>query len=287
MLEVLFNPRHENKKPWKMVLIGILYGTLSMFLVKIFFSQDVVLSKYSGILVVTFCVLFSLPFMYYLIKDEEKEEEDLEIGGLVGVWKVHQDAIYAFLWLFLGFLLAFSATNAFLKDSSLLNAQVEVYCMINSPGNIEDCASKYSFENLNLAGAATKPMRFLSILENNVSVMIFTLVFSFFFGAGAIFILAWNATVIASAIGIFSGYKLSSIPLGLFRYMIHGFPEIAAYFITALAGGMLGIGIIRNGLAGKKLIKILENVIILLFLSIVILILAAVVEVYLTPFLFG
>jgi uncharacterized membrane protein SpoIIM required for sporulation len=287
MLEVLFNPRHENKKPWKMVLIGILYGTLSMFLVKIFFSQDVVLSKYSGILVVTFCVLFSLPFMYYLIKDEEKEEEDLEIGGLVGVWKVHQDAIYAFLWLFLGFLLAFSATNAFLKDSSLLNAQVEVYCMINSPGNIEDCASKYSFENLNLAGAATKPMRFLSILENNVSVMIFTLVFSFFFGAGAIFILAWNATVIASAIGIFSGYKLSSIPLGLFRYMIHGFPEIAAYFITALAGGMLGICIIRNGLAGKKLIKVLENVIILLFLSIVILILAAVVEVYLTPFLFG
>jgi len=287
MLEILFNPRHENKKPWKMVLIGILYGLLSIVLVKVFFSSDAVLSKYSGILVVTFCVLFSLPFMYYLIKDEEQEEEEKEVGGLLGVWRIHSDAIYAFLWLFLGFLIAFSAANAVLQDSRLLNAQVEVFCMINSPGNIEDCAAKYSFENLNLAGAATKPLRFVSILENNVSVMIFTLVFSFFFGAGAIFILAWNATVIASAIGIFSGYKLSSIPMGLLRYMIHGFPEIAAYFITALAGGIFGVGIIRNGIANRKFLRIVENVVILLFIAILILIFAVIIEVYLTPILFG
>jgi uncharacterized membrane protein SpoIIM required for sporulation len=284
MLETLINPKSENQKPWKMVLIGILYGSLSLILVKIFFAGDAVLSKYSGILVVTFCVMFSLPFMYYMIKREAEEDETIE--GFFGVWNAHSDAIYAFLWLFLGFLIAFSAWNIILQDSQLLNAQVEVYCMINSPGNIDDCAAKYSFENLNLAGAATKPMRFISILENNIYVMIFTLLFSFIFGAGAIFILAWNATVIASAIGIFSSYKLSAIPMGLLRYMIHGFPEIAAYFITALAGGIFGVSAIRNGLFNKKFLKVVENVVILLFISIIILVLAALVEVYLTPIIF-
>ncbi len=285
MLEVLINPKYKNKTPEKMIFIGMLYASLSLFLVKIFFSSDTVLSKYSGMLVVTFCVMFSLPFMYYLIKKEEKEDEQAE--GFLEIWKMHSDAIYAFLWLFLGFLLAFSAGNIILKDSNLMNAQVEVFCMINSPGKIESCVQEYSFENLNLAGATTKEMRFMSILENNVSVMIFTLIFSLIFGAGAIFILAWNATVIASAISIFSDYQLSAIPRGLLRYMIHGFPEITAYFITALAGGIFGIGLIRNGIRDPKFLKVVGNVIILLFLSILILVGAAALEVYLTPILFG
>ena len=68
--------------------------------------------------------------------------------------------------------------------------------------------------------------------------------------------------------------------------MIHGFPEIAAYFITALAGGMFGFGIIKHGIKDKKFIRVLENVALLLFLAIIVLIVAALIEVYLTPLLF-
>ena len=88
--------------------------------------------------------------------------------------------------------------------------------------------------------------------QNNIYVMIFTLIFSLIFGAGAIFVLAWNASVISAAIGIFTQYRLIEIPLGLLRYMIHGLPEITAYFITALAGGMFGVGAIRHGIKDKK-----------------------------------
>jgi len=65
------------------------------------------------------------------------------------------------------------------------------------------------------------------------------LIFSLIFGAGAIFVLAWNASVIAAAIGIFTKSELSSLPIALIRYMIHGIPEIASYFIVALAGAEL------------------------------------------------
>jgi uncharacterized membrane protein SpoIIM required for sporulation len=285
MLESLINPKRAEKGPWKMFFIGILYASLSLLLVHWLFSGDPVLSQYSGLIVVTFCVMFSLPFMYFIIKTEEKEDECVE--GFFSLWKAHSDALYAFIFLFLGFIVAFSFWYIILQDNNLFNAQVQTYCTINNPQNIEDCVVKYSFEKIASTGAATKEMRFLSIIENNVYVMIFTLIFSLIFGAGAIFVLAWNASVIAAAIGIFTKYNLHEIPLGILRYMIHGLPEIAAYFVTALAGGMFGVGIIRNGIKTKKFLRVIENTLILLFISILILILAALLEVYLTPIFFN
>ena len=284
MLESIINPKRVEKGPWKMFFIGLLYATISLLGVKWAFGTDPVLSKYAGMIVVTFCVMFSLPFMYFLIKQEEREDEAVE--GVLGVWKAHSDAVYAFMWLFLGFLIAFSFWYIVLEDTNLFNAQIQTYCMINSPGSIDDCVSRYSFDKV-ITGAATNKSRFFGILENNVYVMIFTLLFSLFFGAGAIFILAWNASVIATAIGIFSKYNVSEIPKGLARYMIHGFPEIAAYFITALAGGIFGVSIFRNGMKSKTFIRVVENVVILLFIAILILILAALIEVYFTPLLFN
>ncbi|MCW8965862.1 MAG: stage II sporulation protein M, partial [Candidatus Pacearchaeota archaeon] len=265
---------------------GIVYASLSLLLTKWFFSSDTVLVEFSGMIVIAFCVMFSLPFMYFMIKQEEEEDEEAE--GFLDVWRMHSDALFAFMWLFLGFIVAFSFWHILLQDSNLFNAQVETYCTINSPGNIEECVQKYNFnQQFGTTGAATKEMRFLAILENNIFVMIFTLIFSLIFGAGAIFVLAWNASVIAAAIGIFTNYNLSEIPLGLLRYMIHGFPEIAAYFITALAGGIFGVGFLRNGVRNKKFLRVLENTVILLFVSIIILIAAAVIEVYFTPILFS
>jgi uncharacterized membrane protein SpoIIM required for sporulation len=286
MLESIINPKKVERGPLKMFFIGLVYSSLSLLLVKWFFGSDPVLTKFSGMIVVTFCVMFSLPFLYFLIKQEEEEDEEIE--GFFGVWKVHKDALYAFLWLFLGFVIAFSFWYIVLQDSNLFNAQIETYCMINSPGNIDDCVSKYSFSQKSFTtGAATKETRLLSIVENNVYVMIFTLVFSLLFGAGAIFVLAWNASVISAAIGIFTQYRIVEIPLGILRYMIHGFPEIAAYFITALAGGIFGVGFIKNKIKSPNFLRIVENSVVLLFVAIVILILAAVVEVYFTPLLFN
>lgn len=284
MLESLINPKRGEKGPWKMFFIGLVYGSLSLLLVHWFFSGDPNLSGASGMLVVVFCIMFSFPFMYFIIKTEEKEDEEVE--GLFNVWQAHKDAIYAFMWLFLGFVVAFSFWNIVLQDSNLLNFQIKTYCQINNPGNVEACVEEYSSGTLNVTGASINGLRFLSILENNLYVLIFTLIFSLIFGAGAIFILVWNASVIAAAIGIFTRYHLSEIPLGIARYIIHGLPEIAAYFITALAGGIFGVGLIRHGLRDKRMLKVFENVILLIFMALAILIIAALLEVYITPILF-
>jgi uncharacterized membrane protein SpoIIM required for sporulation len=286
MLESLINPQRKERGPIKMLFIGILYASLSLLLVKWFFGADPVLSKYSGFIVIAFCIMFTLPFMYFLIKQEEEEDEEVE--GIYSVWKTHGDALYAFMWLFLGMIIAFSFWNIILEDSNLFNAQLETYCQINSPGNVNGCVERYSFEGASISGEAitSKEMRFLSIIENNVYVMIFTLLFSLIFGAGAIFVLAWNASIISTAISVFTKSEWTQIPLGLLRYMIHGFPEIAAYFVTALAGGIFGVGVIRNGIKDHRFLKVLENTFFLLFTALLILIIAAVIEVYFTPLFF-
>lgn len=286
MLESMVNPRRVEKGPWKMFFVGIIYASLSLLLVNWFFSGDVVLSQYSGMIVVTFAVMFSLPFMYYIIKKEEVEDE--KVVGFLSVWKIHKDAVFALMWLFMGFIIAFSFWQIVLGDPNLFNAQIETYCRINSPGNIPGCIEKYNFAKTTplTTSAITKEIRFLSIIENNVYVMIFTLLLSLIFGAGAIFVLTWNASVISTAITIFTQNTIKEIPLGVLRYMIHGFPEIAAYFITALAGGIFGVGILRNGIRGKRFIHVLENTVILLFIALIILLIAAIIEVYFTPVLF-
>jgi uncharacterized membrane protein SpoIIM required for sporulation len=284
MLESLINPKRGEKGPWKMFFIGLIYASLSLLLVHWFFSNDANLSKASGMLVVLFCIMFSFPFMYFIIKKEERDDEEVE--GFFSVWQTHKNAIYAFMWLFFGFVVAFSFWNIILQDSNLLNFQIQTYCQINSPGDIGSCVAKYSSGSAGVTGASTNGLRFLSIIENNVYVMIFTLIFSLIFGAGALFVLVWNASVISAAIGIFAKYRISEIPMGIARYIIHGFPEITAYFITALAGGILGVGIIRHGIKDKKFLKVIENAIVLIFIALIILIFAALLEVYITPVIF-
>ncbi len=283
MLEMIVNPKSAEGAPWKMFFVGLVYGSLSLLLVHWFFSKDYTLANASGMIVVAFCIMFTLPFMYFLIKNEEEEDEQVE--GFFSVWKIHSDAIYAFMWLFLGLIIAFSFWYSILKDPNLLNFQIQTFCQINNPGSIEDCVAKYSFTG-NAVEVSGNVGRFMAILENNVYVMIFTLIFSLVFGAGAIFVLIWNASVIAAAVGIFSKYQISEIPMGILRYMIHGFPEIAAYFITALAGGMFGVGVIRNGIRNQKFLRVLENVVVLLFIAILILAVAAFIEVYITSSIF-
>lgn len=285
MLEMFLSPRVALRKPIFMFIIGVFYASLALLLVNWIFSDDAVLSKYSGILVVTFTVMFSLPFMYYLIKNEE--ERDVKETGFFKNLKEHDKALLALMWLFLGFVVAFSFWYIVLDNPNNFKAQIEVYCQINQPGNIDSCVEQY--ENKGMAKTTaflTSKEKVFAIFSNNIYVLIFTLVFSLIFGAGAIFVLAWNASVIAAAIGIYTKSNLRDLPIGVGRYMIHGFPEIAAYFVGALAGGIIGVSVIRHDTSKDGFWNVLQDSLNLIIVAVIILFLAALIEVFVTPYIF-
>lgn len=285
MLEMLINPKKAERKPWELFFVGAFYAALSVLLVNKLFGQDMVLSKYSGILIVTFTVMFSIPFIYYTIRLEEKKITPK--FGSISLLKEHKRAILAFMFLFLGFVIAFSLAYMFMPSNENFRAQIETFCLINRPSNYNQCIEQYGIkETTSPTGFATNKERLFLIFTNNMYVLIFTLVFSLIFGAGVIFVLAWNASVIAAAIGIFTQSKISYLPLALARYMIHGLPEIASYFIVALAGGLVSVAVIRHEFGTEKFWEVLQDSLNLVIISVVILFAAALMEVFLTPILF-
>jgi len=297
------NPKKAERSPWELFFIGLLYASLSVLIVDWIFLKDTVLSQYTSMLIVTFTVMFSIPFFYFLIRFEEKK--DAEIGEERILMKEHGKAIAALVYLFLGFIIAFSFWYmAMPKNVTAQNfkAQIEQYCAINMPNTFEKCITSYGVTTTIIGKSISTPIsgqtgvksgnavsnlqHFLNIFINNIYVLIFILVFSLTFGAGAIFILAWNASVIAAAIGIFTEASFKNIHLGLMRYLIHGIPEISAYFVAALAGGILSIAIIRHEVGNEKFWCVLQDSVDLIIMAIVILVIAAFMEVYITPALF-
>ncbi len=285
MFEMILSPKKAERRPWEMLLIGLFYASLAVLLVNWIFAQDEVLVKYSGILIVTFTVMFSLPFMYYIIKLEE--EKNIKNMSFFRLLREHGRALYALLWLFMGFVIAFSFWYIVLPSTHNFKAQVETYCIINRPLSFNECVAQFDVQkSVKATGSATQAERLFKIFANNIYVLIFTLVFSLIFGAGAIFVLAWNASVIAAAIGIFTQVRIERIPLGLARYMIHGIPEIAAYFVGALAGGIISVAIIKHDINSKKFWNILQDSLNLIIAAVVILFIAAIIEVFVTPLFF-
>ena len=143
---------------------------------------------------------------------------------------------------------------------------------------------------------------FSKIFLNNIKVLAFAVLFAFIYGAGAIFILTWNASVIGAAMGNFIRSNLSQyagllgfdkfasyfnvVSIGLLRYILHGIPEILAYFYGGLAGGIISVAIINKHYKDEKFSHILFDVSELLIISIAFLLVAAFIEVYITPVLF-
>jgi len=284
MFEMLINPRKAERKPWEMFFVGLFYSSISVVLVNWVFAQDAVLSKGSGILMITFTVMFSIPFVYYILKIEEERVSDI---GSFRLLREHRRALYAFLWLFLGFVIGYSFWFIILPNTTSFTAQIETYCAINRPANFEECVNNYGIKDVKGTVFATNNERLFLIFANNIYVLIFTIIFSLVFGAGVIFILAWNASVIAAAIGIFSQSNFSSLPAALLRYMIHGLPEIAAYFVAAIAGGIISVAVIRHEIGTEKFWEVLQDSLNLIILAVAILFIAALLEVFITPLFFS
>jgi uncharacterized membrane protein SpoIIM required for sporulation len=292
MIELLMKPKRAERRPWEMFFVGLFWATISLLLVALVFGNDSVLREGSGLLVVVFTVICCLPFMYYVIKLEEGK--DIEISASGKLIREHSRAVFALMWMFLGFVVAFSfwylvlpfdlgvvSMNSGAGDN--FNFQIKTFCAINSPSHYDYCVEQ---NGVIATGAVTGVSSVLSIFANNIGVLIITILFSLAFGAGAMFVLVWNASVIAAAIGIFAKGSLSQLPLGLARYMIHGVPEIAAYFVGALAGGIVSVAVIRKDLRGETTWAILQDSLLMVILAIGILVVAALMEVYLTPVLF-
>ncbi len=264
-----------------LVLLGFLYASLGLFLSLWIFEEQ------ASIVMVFLTVMAALPLMYQTLRYEE--EKDLTVDKERTLLKEHSKAITFFLALFLGFVIGYS------------------FWYVALPGVMSEklfTTQTHTISNLNqqVTGGAIQIGVMNKIFLNNVKVLIFCILFSFIYGSGAIFILSWNASVIGAAVGNFIKSHMSTAAgsaglakvaeyfhggsLSVLRYAIHGIPEIAAYFVAGLAGGILSVSIIRHDFGTSNFEKVLLDASDLILISIFILFVAAILEVFVTPAFF-
>jgi len=272
VLESLIYPKKAEKTYGLMVVYGFLFATIAIILSLLIFQEEA--SMVSVFLTVMMC----MPLMYATMKLEENQ--DLQMRDEAVILRHHWKALRFLIFMFFGFIIAYSLWFLILPETmteSLFSTQLETIGAINS----------------HVSGNAFFDIVFSKIFLNNVKVMLFCFFFSFFFGAGAIFILTWNASVIGAAMGSFVRDKLPvfgshflAYPFSILRYMTHGVFEVLAYFVAGLAGGIISVAIINEHFKGEYTNRILRDSFQLMLLAILLLVVAGLVEVYVTPLLF-
>ena len=288
VLEALIDPWSAKKHPFWLFVLGIIFSSFSiLFGLWVFKAQ-------ASLVMVFLTVVMTVPLMYATLIAEEKE--DLKTQNQTNILKEHSKAITFLTFLFLGFVVGYSLWYIFLPTSLLhttFNVQLDTINAINT----QAYALRGSVVVWNAGWKA-----FFSILTNNFKVFLFCLVFAFFFGAGSIFILAWNASVISAAVGTTFRNKLADyattlgfskiaiyfqlFTISILRYMVHGIFEIVAYFLGGLAGGVISVALLKHGAGTEKFNTVVYDSLLLMIIALFLLLLGSIIEVFITPLLF-
>lgn len=295
MIESLFNPIEVKEKGTKRLEIFI--AGMIFTLIGALFAINVVPptpeAQGLGFLVVAFISIPAAPFFVQIFKIEEEEEIVEKHKSIIFR---HIDVIEIFAFFFLAVVVASSLFYIIAPpeiSQPVFNDQVN------------DLVSKRVISgNLIGSSASTGTSHvpdFWTLFNNNIVVLVLSFTFSLVLGAGAVFLISWNASIIGVLIGkiaenpeafgslstgnIFTNY-LIALPVTLLRLLPHGIFEIGAYFIGAVAGGVLSAGIIHESIRHRKtefhhLRMVLTDSLFYLGVSVIFLFIGAVIECFL------
>lgn len=270
MLESLLKPEVLEQRTYEMFFMALAIGAISITLSTIIGRGDEIAH-----LGVAFCCIAMAPILVRIIQMEEQKDNCERVGPFFGgYWTI----IKTYSFYFLGIIVIFSLIFALLPEEysvDIFSAQVKELKAIRSLGS----------------GRAVSGCGFLCILENNIGVLMLTILFSFVFGAGAIYIITWNASIIGVLIGLAAkegagqltlvqissalppvcqsmvdgacagagGYSiiisyLIALPCSILALIPHGIFEIGAYFMAGLAGGIVSTISISNSLPDREVL---------------------------------
>jgi uncharacterized membrane protein SpoIIM required for sporulation len=272
VLESIMNPKNAEDKPWHVFIIAFVFSFIAIVLSHAMFPTQ------SSILSIAFITIIFVPFFQKLFEIEE-EKEDLAAQKKCNdnLFTRHIKIITVFSAFFLGVVVAMSIVFIFMPQyNDVFSLQADV---LKSISPVADSTT----------AAATQAGNFYKFFFNNTQVMLLVFILSIAFGAGAVFILTWNASVIAIYVGYIAESFTNSgmaqttayiygLPVGLGSIALHGIPEICAYFIAGIAGGILSVGIIREKMKSIEFKKIFEDSLAYLAIAQILIIIGAFIE---------
>ncbi len=261
MLERLYDASFLKKYPVYAFLLGVAYTTIGIGASVLLFPQDPAL-----ISVLIISVLF-LPSLYKLSELEEIEEA--REGGILRAIYNQKQFIKVYFYAFFGMFIVyafFSTVMPALASNILFREQLEV---IGISG-----------------GAVFSRGLFMGIFANNIKVLFLVFAVSLALGNGAIFLIAWNASVWGTIFGNIAKTGAMAVGKNPFIYLVlvlfsvlpHVILEIGAYIFATISGTELSEGFLKERFGSESFKNLIAVNALILILSLVVLVLAAIVE---------
>jgi len=280
VLEFIYPPQKIYKVP-----SIIFFEAIFLTLVSAVFSVFVFPKEYVSIGILAFITIGCIPifaklysFNSYLVNYSE------------GFLKRHRILILQILYLFLGIFVAFTFLFFVVGENT---REILFATQFSEIKGVE--AIRSSISGQATATAIKNESSFSKVFNivfiNNLGVVIRAATLSFFYGAGAIFLIAWNASILATVIakdillgmggviGVFGTIEgIGRTFINFIGYIPHGLPEMLAYFIISFAGALFARDLFKGLFTTEFKWKIIKDLVLLVIVAIILLIIGALIE---------
>ncbi|MBU0536603.1 MAG: stage II sporulation protein M [Nanoarchaeota archaeon] len=263
-------------RPYIAFFFGLIYTIIGYFVAFIFFKS------YISIAMLFLSTLLVVPSLVKLLDLEESLESRY---GLRHFFSEHKDIVEAYIFLFIGVFIGYLMLGFFMSAEHYLTAfEFQRDFLIGQEGLSGELIG-------NFMNTPFEPQiaDVFSVLTNNLIVAIILFILSLVYGAGAIFLIIFNASIFASFITFVIDHladKASTAFAILGVFSIHMIPEVSGFLLAAISGGVVSKALMKEKLGGRGFSNVITDATALLFVSCLMIIFAAFLEVYVTPFLF-
>ena len=250
VLEKLISPDHYRNSYFKATLFGALISVIGLTLGYNLFPDDASLAS------IFFILIAAVPFFRTLMVQEERAEKTSH--NIREMLSRNKYAFEYFFFFYSGIFLTYFVGALVLPDqmhNALFGNQFGVFSSV-------------------LGGFASQN-HFYAILFNNLKIVILALILSLIYGAGALMILTWNASVL----GVF----LAAQGANLWKFLPHASLEFLGFFAASIAGGILSAGIENQDINSKNFKHVFQDAAVLTIGGLLVILIAAYVEVYIFP----
>ena len=298
VLEAIVQEKEFLKHPIYAFVESIILVSASIFLSALVFPE------HASILTIAFISIGLIPMIRSVLISTE-EDECKKPGSSFTFLERHSDVIKVFGWFFIGLIITFSAWYVILPqtvdaDSFIPSRQMVFGEQEKTIGAItqfkQSVIQQQAIEPVRPTGKAIGATTncgkdffcwFNVIFMNNATLLGLAILLSLAYSVGAIFLVVWNASILATIIGTdalsltqslgaVGGYATSLY--NALGFLPHGIPEFLAYFIGAIAGAILSLAITSQKYREHGFETIAKDTLILIILAYVLLLIGALIE---------
>ncbi len=288
VLEAIFTATEARRHPLKMLAFAALVNSVALWTAFFVFPGS------ASVISIAFLTIALVPLIHSTLRKEEKEEAHHEHHGLSSIFFIrHLTVLQVYAWFFLGLMLSYSFWYVAMPSDAREHAFFEQEKTLSAITSLrENLTGAFALKQ----GACGKNAFCWGevIFVNNAKVLLLSVLFSLIYGAGAIFLIAWQASVIGTLIGT-EVIKLAAVQPGATGLAIipyyalgfatsflglapHGIPEAMGYFIGAIAGGIISAAITKKHFHAHEVKVIGKDAIILVAIALALLIIGAWIE---------